>query len=639
MTTGPGNLFAEFLDDYYAECDEHLASARQNILKLESNSGQALAASSIEELLRCFHSVKGLSAMVGIAEVTQMAHLMEEYLRDLQNVRLRPTSAGLEALITGIEAIERVNTANRKNTPVPDVSEAITLLKSSISHEPMEEVPGGKSSEFSEPYLWHFSFSPSSELAERGVNVTSVREKLREFGTLTHAAPRVSSNGGIAFDFDITSNLSHAEIEAAILPGMTFTAGEAQEVPAEPATEDLPADESAPTGGGSFVRVEMQKLDELMRLTGELVISRSHFDETLKSLEVRMPPADFRELQEVNARIERQLRAFREAVMNVRMVPIRQVFERMRFVVRGLERDLQKTVHLKISGQNTEIDKMIVDKMIDPLLHIVRNAVSHGIEKEGSLSIGARTAGEKVIIDIRDDGRGIDFDRVAAKAVALGMLPAGEAVNAANVLDIICAPGFSTRDDVDLTSGRGMGMAVVKSAIEELGGALTVETGTGIGTHFTITLPLTLVILDALLVYLDGYRIAVPQSGVREIVAVELSDMKSLENNSLIPYRGGALPVIPVADLLRFHDPDRRGQSVSPKRVHVLVVGSEAKPVGLAVDKVTGQREIVVRSITDPLLKIPGIIGATELGDGKPVLIVDAETLVRLGLQRKEMRA
>jgi two-component system, chemotaxis family, sensor kinase CheA len=182
-------------------------------------------------------------------------------------------------------------------------------------------------------------------------------------------------------------------------------------------------------------------------------------------------------------------------------------------------------------------------------------------------------------------------------------------------------------------------MSVVLKTIEELSGLLSMETAPGKGTKFTITLPLTLVILDAFLVTFGDYRLAMPQSGVREIIAIEKPELKQLENNRLLPYRGGALPVFAVSDLLRFNDGQSSGPRVPRNRMHVLVIGTEKKAVGLMVDKVTGQREIVVRSISDPELHIPGIIGATELGDGKPILIVDAETLVKLATHQKEAQA
>jgi len=627
MNTGPGNLFTGFLEDFYAEGEEHLASARRNLLALEPLAGRQVTGSAIEELLRSFHSLKGLSAMVGVNEVTLMAHVMEEYLRDVQTIRSNVEPAAIEALMDGVHAMEEVIAARRKGLAPPDISSVLNSLKltaaKGITEIPTDTVstPAGTA--------WHFSFVPSAELSDQGINVGVVREKLKEVGVITRASPRVL-NSGIAFDFVVSTEKTAAEIGTLIPLGVTLK-------PAEEPTLASAAAEAPATAPSNFVRVEMQKLDELMRLIGEMVISRAHFDETIRSLENRLAHGDFRTLQEVHARIERQLRNLRQAVMQVRMVPIAHIFERMRFVVRGLERDTNKHVRLEIKGQDTEIDKLIVDRMLDPLLHMVRNAVSHGIEKEGIVTISARTAGERVIVEVQDNGRGIDLERVTAKARSAGVIGSKDSVDVAGVLEVICAPGFSTREGADLTSGRGVGMAVVRSTIQELGGSIELETAAGEGTKFTVTLPLTLVILDALLITLCGQRFAVPQSEVREILAVEALAMRRLEKTNLIPYRGGVLPVIHVSEFLKFNANFAEPQATIPRpRIHVLVIGSEGKAVGLIVDKVTGQREIVVRPISDPQLRIPGIIGATELGDGKPVLIVDAEVVARLAGQQKE---
>jgi two-component system chemotaxis sensor kinase CheA len=633
MSTGSGNLFAEFLEDYFAESEEHLSSARQNLLALENAGTAEVQNVSITNLLRSFHSLKGLSAMVGVNEITQLSHLIEEYLRQAQTSHAAPNASALDKLRKGVDGIELVLTARRKNAPAPDISAILNALRQ-ISSPDKQLLPKEVQENVVESGVnWHFSFSPSAQLAEQGINVNLVREKLRQIGTVVNASPRIIE-GTIVFDFVVRSQMSEAEIQNLIPAGVTFEASAAP----PPVQESLPPAEDGGTAVSSFVRVEMSKLDELMRLIGEMVISRTHFDETIRSLETQIPQSGFRNLQELNSRLERQLRSVRDAVMHVRMVPIGQIFERMRFVVRGLERDTNKRVHLQLEGQDTQIDKLIVDRMLDPLLHMVRNAVSHGIEKEGTIRIAARTHGEKVVIEVRDDGVGVDFDRVLAKAQKAGLIGPNQTVDSSNILDVICAPGFSTREGADLASGRGVGMAVVKSTIQELGGSLAMDTAAGRGTVFTITLPLTLVILAALLVNSGGYRYAVPQSGVREVIAVDVTEIKHLERNSLVHYRGGVLPLIPISDILRI---DERFTVPVPRkhpRKHVLVIGADAKAVGLIVDKVTGQREIVVRSISDPHLRIPGIIGATELGDGKPVLIVDAETLARLDRQRKDTR-
>jgi two-component system chemotaxis sensor kinase CheA len=313
--------------------------------------------------------------------------------------------------------------------------------------------------------------------------------------------------------------------------------------------------------------------------------------------------------------------------MRVRLVRIGEIFGRMPFVVRDLARESGRAVELQITGQETEIDKYLVERMMDPVLHLVRNAVSHGIEpvserraagkgETGLLTLNAASVGDLVTIEVADDGRGVDVNAVRKRARAIG-LPVGDAVlEGRELLDILCAPGFSTRDTADRAAGRGMGMAVVRSAIQELGGALTLDTVAGRGTRFLVELPLTLAITDAIIASVGGQTFAVPQSSVREVIEVAPDAVRALENHEIVPYRGGVLPLLRLAGLF--------GLASRPGRtLHVFVTGSGASAVAVAVDRIHTQREIVVRPMTDPLVRSEGITGATDLGDGRVVLIVD----------------
>jgi two-component system chemotaxis sensor kinase CheA len=382
----------------------------------------------------------------------------------------------------------------------------------------------------------------------------------------------------------------------------------------------------------NFVRVDLARLDDLMRLIGELVTSRARLDESLKHLQRHVAPSEWRALQETSLAMSRQLRDLREGVMRVRMVQVGEIFERMRFVVRDLARESGKEIRLELRGQETEIDKFLVERMMDPLMHLVRNAVSHGLETveervakgkppEGKITLRAATSGDNVLIEIADDGRGIDAERVAARARERGLVSGDVRLDEALLLGLICAPGFSTRDEADRISGRGVGMDVVCSTVEELGGTLTMATEKDGGTRFTIELPLTLAIADALIASVGGQRFAFPQTVVREVIEVEASSVRVLENNEIISYRGGVLPLVRLARLFGLEE------TTAGRAFHVFVIGSGASAVGLAVDRAIGQREVVVRGLNDPLVKVAGMAGATDLGDGRVVLILDVAAL------------
>jgi two-component system chemotaxis sensor kinase CheA len=319
------------------------------------------------------------------------------------------------------------------------------------------------------------------------------------------------------------------------------------------------------------------------------------------------------------------------------MVPVGQVYERMRFVVRGLERELKKRIEVHTEGHDTEIDKVVVDRMLDPLLHLVRNAVSHGLESPeeriasgkpevGIVRLTATTTGDTVLMEVEDDGRGIDTEKISDRVRTSGWTGKNEPLDSKRLLNIISAPGFTTRDEADLASGRGVGMSAVQAAVSELGGSIALTTTRGRGTRFTIRLPLTLMIADALMVTVGSQRFAVPQTAVREVLAIDSSAVTVFENNEVIPFQGSVLPILRLARVFGLAGRQNTGNK---DRLHVLVIADGDGPTGLGVDRINEQREIVVRAITDPLLRVPGVVGATELGDGRPVLILDPHSLIR----------
>ena len=626
-----GEFFHQFLDDYYAECDEHLVSIRRSLVTLENEVGYgAVDRTLLDNLFRSFHTLKGISGMVGLAAAERLAHHLESYLRELREGTVTLSEAGFETLAASVSSLEAVINAHRNNQPLPSTDEMVDRLQTIPSTDTASFPQENKTPKSeSPPARLQVEFTPTAELAERGVNVNSVRSRLQAIGELLQAKPIVKGAGEIVFQFVIATNADQTVLKDLEADGLVYEVikeeNRVKESPAVPV--------SAPS---SVVRVDLDRLDELMRIVGELVISRTRLDDQVTDLKRVTPPAVWRPLQETSLSIARQLRDLRESVMRVRMVQIGEIFERMTFVVRDLARESGKKIVVQLSGGETEIDKLLVERMMDPFMHLVRNAVSHGLEtvaereaqgkrSEGLLTLSATTAGEKIVIKIADDGRGIDRSFVLERANARGLSYANAEIDDAALLDLISTPGFSTRDEADRESGRGVGMDVVKRAIEELGGHISLATRIGEGTTFTIELPLTLAIAEALIVSVNGQKFAVPQSAVREVLEVESASTKVLENNEIISYRGKVLPLLRLARV--FEMDYQRGANF-----HVLVLGEETNAVGLAVDRILGQREIVVRAIKDPLGQSKGIAGATELGDQRVVLILDVAAVRQLAL-------
>jgi two-component system chemotaxis sensor kinase CheA len=629
---------SSFMDDYFAEADEHILAVRRCLLELERSLGAQASPPVLEELFRSFHSLKGISAMVELHEAESLAHVMESGLRAIRQGEIELDASGFERLLTGANALEGVILARRRGEAMPSVARVVADLQALASAgadviKPVVPSSGASSSS----RVWTVRFVPSPALIERGIKVDTIRTRLLAIGNVLTVSPQVVPGGGISFEFEVQTE------DEALLASWSADGVSYEPSKTAPVDAVAPADEESSTtqrpwelSAGSptnFVRVDLTRLDDLMRLAGELVVTRSRLEDTLRRAERQMPPREFRSLQEHDSLMERQLRDLREAIMRVRLVPVGEVFRRMPFVVRDLSRDEGKQVRLDIVGQGTEIDKFLIERMMDPVLHLVRNAIGHGIETpqrrlaagkpaQGTIRLIASTSGESVIIDIADDGAGIDVDAVALRARDRGVHTGDGPLDPQVLLDIICASGFSTRDEADRVSGRGVGMAVVRGTIHELGGTLGVETTAGQGTTFTITLPLTLAITDAMILNVGDHTFAVPQSSVQEVIEVSAADLRSIERNEVLTHRGRGLPMVRLERLFHIASANRT-------RLHAIVVGTGLGALGILVDRIAGHREIVVKTITDPLIRVDGVSGATELGDGRLVLILDVAALSR----------
>ena len=639
-------FFDGFLDDYFAESEDHLTAAAEALLKLDAALGHpAVERAIVDDLFRYFHTLKAISAMVELRPAEQLAHHLEHYLRAIREGDVALSAEGTNVLIEGTRRLELIINAHRHHLDQPSIADMLARIETVAQpaggaiQAPQRAMPVDTTRQ------WVCTFSPTKDLLAVGMGVDAIRKRLGEVGTIVDAAPRVQDDGTISFQFTVSAagdvDVSDAlrgipvSVERRVGDDRTL-AGDAE----RPALESAAA---PPTAAPShMVRVDLARLDQLMQKVGDLVISRARLSESLARVERHVPPVEWRAVQESAIAIDRQVRTLREGIMRIRLVPVGEIFRRMPFVVRDLARETGKSVLLDLRGQSTEIDKYLIERMMDPVLHLVRNAVSHGIEApetrlangkkpDGTILLSAATVGDVVVLEVADDGRGVDRAAVAEKAAQAGItLPPGP-LDDATLLSVLCAPGFSTKDETDRASGRGVGMAVVKQTIDDLSGTMTLETTPGEGTRFIIQLPVTLAITDALIGRVGSESFAVPQGAVREVIDVAARDVRQLEENEIVPYREGALPVIRLARLFGI-------ESTAGEHFHVFVVGRGSGSLGLAVDRIIGHREIVVRTIADPLVRVDGISGATDLGDGKVVLILDPAALSRLTKQRA-MRA
>jgi two-component system chemotaxis sensor kinase CheA len=391
------------------------------------------------------------------------------------------------------------------------------------------------------------------------------------------------------------------------------------------------------------VRVDLRRLDQLMNLVGELALVHANLGGAVERMQrSQIANEHLREFQDQLRVMNRRLGLLQQGILEVRMVPLQQVFDKLARVVRKLSQRLEKEVRLVISGADTELDKLIVEELSDPLMHMINNAIDHGIEtpaerlalgkpRAGRIALAAYQKGNRVVIELTDDGRGMDWRQIRDRAVQRNFITREEAadIGPAQSINLIFTPGFSTKAQATQTSGRGVGMDVVKTNIAKLSGMIDVASEPGRGSRFRVTLPITLAIIQALVIETAGQTFCIPLNSVLESIMVQTEEIQTIEGHEVVTVRGRTLPLV---HLSRVFDLEPDGREAERRmfydRLYVVVVGLAQHRVGLVVDELLGQQDVVIKPIGRALRQVPGIAGATELGDNRTVLLLDVGTLV-----------
>ncbi len=428
--------------------------------------------------------------------------------------------------------------------------------------------------------------------------------------------------------FDVEAHTSMAHVRAPSIAPQSI---------APPADRDVSLRSVSQT-----VRVDIRKLDHLMNIVGELAIVRTAMFEIIEKVRARPGMRDLSaELQRLHRTFERHLGQMQSGILEVRMVPLGQAFDKLARIVRQISREHDKQVNLVITGAETEIDKLIVEELSDPLMHMIRNSIDHAIETReervqvgkppvGTIAVNAFQKGNQVVIEVEDDGRGMDLERIATAAIRLGMLTAEEVkeLPQREILSLVFRPGFTTRDVATGTSGRGVGMDVVKTNIAKLGGIVDISSEVGIGTKMTITLPITLAIISVLMVEVGGRTYAVPLTSIEEAIAFDEGLVRSFEGREVMTQRGATLPVCRLRKHFG-HDTDALSSRRMARRSGFVVIASVGeRRIGFVVDRLVGQQDIVIKALGKSLSKVRGFAGATELGDQRVALVLDVAALI-----------
>ncbi|MDQ3296229.1 MAG: chemotaxis protein CheW [Myxococcota bacterium] len=659
----------EFVGAFVAEAEELAAAANLSLLEIEvANTEGTTRPRIVRDLFRALHTIKGLAGMMGVEPIVEIAHALETLIRSADRAGGLLSPKAVEIALQGIGEISERVQAVAERRQVAGIPVQLIATIASIDAEPaatrlIKKIPSGWEGRLTVGELqqldhahdtaipvWAVTFMPSASNVTRGITIASVRRDLAAIGELVRVFPRALAGPGdatgVAFDMLLISKASRDVIAATaatelvdIVAVVAHSAAAVAEIAASGAPDAPGApdrDDHVTAIGRAVVRVDLSRLDELQEQLSLLIVSRFRLEHEIAA--IAKLGHDVRRLREIAQLQGRQLRDLRRAILRARMVRVADVLEPLNLLVRGLARSTRRPVQLVLEAGDTELDKAVADRLLPALIHLVRNAVDHAIEApEERAAAGKPTTGtvrvscvavaaNHIELVVRDDGQGIDRDAIARRAKR-------PIASDAELLEVLTRPGFSTREVATTTSGRGLGMDIVQRvAVAELGGELALQTTLGAGTAFTLRVPITIAVMDVFSFQCGAQCFVVPASLVEEIFEVSAETVSvgpspprpgaGASTNSavsLFEHRGQAIPLLSLGALLDIDSGARARKA--------LVIRRNGQPMAFSVDRMIGRQEVVVRSIDDPLVTVPGITGTTDLGDGRPTLMLDLHEL------------
>ena len=582
----------ELLEGFLTETTELLEKLDDDLVALEKNSDDT---DLLNRIFRSIHTVKGASSFLGFDLLVRVTHKTEDVLNRLRKGELLVTPEIMDVVLEATDLVK---------TLVADIK-AGEIVDRDIDTTVSKLIP-------------LLSEQPTAPKVETATAAEQPAQAVQAQETAAKEEPAPAPLGD--------SPLSPPPMP----PAAPRPAPEPPKKPAPPKAADKGGDDLS---DNTTVRVDVKRLDDLMNQVGELVLERNRMIQLNQDLQGGT--ADLvlfgEEFGKLAKRMNFVTSELQMQVLKMRMIPVEKVFKKFPRIVRSLARDLGKEVDLKIFGEETELDRSVVDEIGDPLIHLIRNAMDHGLETPderiaagkpgtGTLVLAAVHEGNSIIISIKDDGRGIDTERVGRKAIEKGLITEDQlaAMSQREMFDLIFLPGFSTKDKASDLSGRGVGMDVVKTNIKKLNGLIEIKSEKGLGSEFILRLPLTLAIIQSLLVEVEGEIYSIPLASVLETLRVDQREFHVIGGQEVLKLRDMVLPLIRLEQVFRVQ---RRYEQDS--FCYVVVIGAADKRVGLVVTRLVGQQEVAIKSLGNYLANVPGIAGSTILGDGRVTLIVD----------------
>ena len=627
----------ELLEDFLVEAFEMIEEMDQDLVELENTPDDL---DLLNKIFRVAHTIKGSGSFLNFDKLTRLTHHMEAVLDKARKGELTITPDIMDVILESVDAMKGILEYIRDNgddsAPDIDIEPIVTELDAIVKGEntQVKTSESEKTNIVGNINLDEITLENADEIDFDTLTPEEADAVLEHLVELRNKEDLQEEH-----DDKKQSSKEHKENKDS-----EKTENKAPTVKKTPSIQNKEqkkkeVKKAISSVAEQTIRVDVKRLDQLMNLIGELVLAKNRLIKIYNDVEERYEGEKFlEELNQVVSSISIVTTDLQIAVMKTRMLPIGKVFNKFPRLVRDLSRELGKKVKLIIEGEDTELDKSIIEEIGDPLVHMIRNSVDHGIEppeerkakgkpEEGTVWLRAYNEGNMIVIEIKDDGKGMDPEMLKKKAIEKGIITETEAANMADkeAFMLIFKPGFSTAAKVTSVSGRGVGMDVVKTNIEKLNGIIEVDSAPGKGTTFKLKIPLTLAIIQALLVASQEELFAVPLSNVIETVRIVEEDIYTIEGKSVLKLREEVLPLVNMADIFEIE------KVLEPEKyLYVVILGLGATKIGLIVDRFIGQEEIVIKSLGEFLKGIPGIAGATIRGDGRVTLIIDVGSLMKL---------
>ncbi|WP_169973499.1 MULTISPECIES: chemotaxis protein CheW [unclassified Campylobacter] len=626
----------EILEDFLVEAFELVEQIDHDLIELESNPEDL---ELLNRIFRVAHTVKGSSSFLNFDILTKLTHHMEDVLNKARKDELKITPDIMDVVLESIDMMKGLLHGIRDNgndtdvgIEISDICARLTAISEGEAAPAAEQKPAQKVPEIKpepEPEV-----EPEPEISDENLsNLTDdeVEAEIERLLKVRKAEDQARRSQKAASAASAPANKPAPEA-AAPKPAPAPKANEADKDKKVPAA-------SSGSDAEQTIRVEVKRLDHLMNLIGELVLGKNRLIKIYDDVEERYEGEKFlEELNQVVSGLSLVTTDIQLAVMKTRMLPVAKVFNKFPRMIRDLSRELNKQIDLEITGEETELDKSIVEQIGDPLVHMIRNSCDHGIEsaairvaagksEKGTIELKAYNEGNHIVIEIADDGKGLDADMLKARSIEKGIITEREADAMSNkeAFGLIFKPGFSTAAKVTNVSGRGVGMDVVKTNIEKLNGIIDIESELGKGTVMKLKIPLTLAIMQSLLVGVQEEFYAIPLASVLETVRVPVDDIYTIDGKNVLRLRDEVLSLVKLSDIFGVKQVFDNGD-----QTYVVIIGVAETKLGIIVDSLVGQEEVVIKSMGEYLQNIPGIAGATIRGDGRVTLIVDVGTMMEM---------